>query len=439
MSACLVESARGGHLALDYHQGETACQATSLFFDNEKSLQGFLSLAGNHRFRDRIVAVRGLVRDGQTMPKPIYAVLIGLAQFTQHYVTIRKSPNARWHFDVSRGFNRDALSLVVATRNGAGIAPGADIVVNYGAHFDFGVGKNLGSDVAFKGVLDSLFERQKRLGQDPCAEDEPANKKAKQDEEKKAKDEAKQDEEAKKKKVDEAKAMEADVKKRKQEDEAKKKQEDEAKKKKQDHDEGGKTPTAEKAEATAASAASGSQADGEVIFSHSLFKLHKTASKWRMLAAMDSNKKIAKYTLVHYCGDGRVSKVSKVVASQIAIKYQITSKMLVLEKSTNQIMMLSAFVESQRPPVKLIYGCEPFSAAGVMPKGPLKTVADLTFECNAQGMAAALKDIAANLKQLQVVWAFRYDASQNQASPCGLAVITAGQIILPGKGELTLD
>ena len=61
-------------------QGETVCTASCLYFDNENTLQGFLSLSGNHRFRHRIVAARGLMHDGETMRKPIYVVLIGLAQ-----------------------------------------------------------------------------------------------------------------------------------------------------------------------------------------------------------------------------------------------------------------------------------------------------------------------------------------------------------------------
>ncbi len=113
----------------------------------------FLSL-GNDRFRDRIVGIGGMQHDGVPRASPAHAVLVGVAQFVQHYVTIRRSPNARWVFDPAAGFNSGALKLVVQTRNAAGIAAGADIVVNYGATFDFTMGKSQEGEHTLTGLLD---------------------------------------------------------------------------------------------------------------------------------------------------------------------------------------------------------------------------------------------------------------------------------------------
>ena len=126
-------------------------------------LTSFLA-AGNQRFRDRIVSITGLMQDGQFRAEPVCAVLIGISQFAQHYVTIRKSPNAKWVFDASLGFNVQSLSLMVQTRNAAGIAPGADVVVNYGAHFDFTATQRAEPE-KFTGLLDRLFQTQLQKSQ----------------------------------------------------------------------------------------------------------------------------------------------------------------------------------------------------------------------------------------------------------------------------------
>jgi hypothetical protein len=51
----------------------------------------------------RIVSIKNLRKDSVPQP-PVFAVLIGVAQFVQHYVAIRKSPNAEFAFDAKDAF-----------------------------------------------------------------------------------------------------------------------------------------------------------------------------------------------------------------------------------------------------------------------------------------------------------------------------------------------
>lgn len=175
---------RGLTATRSIREGETITVASSLFFDDEAELTKFLGM-GNDRFRDRIVGISGLQHDGVPRASPVHAVLVGVAQFVQHYVTIRRSPNARWVFDPGEGFNCSAMKLVVQTRNAAGIAAGADIVVNYGAAFDFTVGKSQGGEAKFIGLLEEIFKGQQKRIEEHRAEcdghDAEAEKKQKKE------------------------------------------------------------------------------------------------------------------------------------------------------------------------------------------------------------------------------------------------------------------
>ena len=139
-------------------------------------------------------------------------------------------------FDPSKGFNNDgsaaggagvsaaALRLKVATRNGAGVAAGSPLLLNYGVSFDFGAAsaKGLADTSAFKGALDALFESQRGLLPDEAASNEDAAKQeaeeqAKQDAEKAEQDTKRQaQEQERKRKIDAEQAQaEQEAKRRK--------------------------------------------------------------------------------------------------------------------------------------------------------------------------------------------------------------------------------
>ena len=186
---------RGSQATRGLREGELVCMCSCFYYDNAEKLLSFLQLPGKGQFRDRIVRISGLQKNGQV----VESVLIGLSQFANHYVPIRKSPNARLVYDPLSGFNAGSLKLEVHTRNAAGIAPGADVVINYGAHYDFS--QRLVDETAFTGALDKMFAKQ-RDAEEKLKEEKKKNQEAQEtaDSRKQAEIDFKKAEEAKKKK-----------------------------------------------------------------------------------------------------------------------------------------------------------------------------------------------------------------------------------------------
>ena len=112
-------------------EGETICDATCLWFDSQGLLQKFLDKHPDER--DRAGVVQGVVRNG--IKVDMYFVLIGCAQFINHFAGHRKTPNAMLQFNPLLGFNRGSLKVVVNTRNKQGLSSG-EIFSNYGLRYD---------------------------------------------------------------------------------------------------------------------------------------------------------------------------------------------------------------------------------------------------------------------------------------------------------------
>ena len=91
----------------------------------------------------------------------------------QHYQGIRKSPNCRWVFNAGSGLNRGSLQLIASTRNGAGIAAGAEVCANYGCGFSFDVALPADAEESplkrFKGALDFMFSKSDKEPADATA------------------------------------------------------------------------------------------------------------------------------------------------------------------------------------------------------------------------------------------------------------------------------
>ena len=129
---------------------------------------------------------------GRYQTTTLWAVMCGVAQHVQHYVTRKGRANAVLVFTSAHGFTDKALSLVVTTHNHAGIGPRQEICINYG-------------DVPQRNKVDDMFQRM-------------AMEKRKAEEEREERNAGEQNEAEKKRKVDEEAA-----KKRKAEEEAAKK------------------------------------------------------------------------------------------------------------------------------------------------------------------------------------------------------------------------
>ena len=148
----------------------------------------------------------------------MYAVLVGAAQYLQHYQDIRSRHNAVLQFVPSHGFNNGdlgALRCIVETRNGQGLAPGP-VVLNYGPACNFAPKSNVPG--VFAGALDAMFKAQEERLKGEAAH----NKAAAGAEAAAAQEAAKKaaEEEKKKKEIAENAKKAAEEEKRKKEEEA---------------------------------------------------------------------------------------------------------------------------------------------------------------------------------------------------------------------------
>ena len=127
--------------------------ASALFFDDAARLHAWLGHPGNDKYRDRVVAIGGVLK--QSLEVTAYAVLIGAAQFVNAFCGIRRGPNAKLVFKPARGFNEGAFEIQIATRNGAGIAKGSPILIDYGPQCDFAtlVAANPGREISDSDIL----------------------------------------------------------------------------------------------------------------------------------------------------------------------------------------------------------------------------------------------------------------------------------------------
>ena len=184
--------------------------ASSLFFDAEAVLVAWLRQHGssNQKYQDRIVKLNGVMKNGA--PQTVWAVLVGAAQYLNGYVGIRPRPNAKLQFTPGGGFNEGALQVVISTRNGAGVAKGTQLLLDYGPDFDMAAAAQAVTSKSFRGALDSVFDSQKKwlpaeaAGHDAAAAEEAeAEKKAAEESRKREAEEAQVAEAAKKAKADE--------------------------------------------------------------------------------------------------------------------------------------------------------------------------------------------------------------------------------------------
>ena len=188
----------------------------------------FLKAPGNSCFTDRIVQINGVKHKQQE--RTIWAALVGVAQFAQHFDGYRPRANCILEFDPSRGFNNDGakgaagvsaavLRLKLAPRNGAGVSAGSPLLLNYGVSFDFSASRAGGNSdkSTFKGALEALFESQRaRLPEEAAANTSKAAHEAEESEKaaQQAEDRQKQEEEEQKRKREQAKEDEEQEAKR---------------------------------------------------------------------------------------------------------------------------------------------------------------------------------------------------------------------------------
>ena len=159
---------RGLVTTRSFRENEKIMDLTALWFDSVSALNEFLSQSGGGAFSDRVVVISNVLRSGA--PQDLYAVLVGLGQYVNHYSGLRKSANAMIQLKPSLGFNRGSLHLVASNRNNSGIGGGGEICINYGVQFDLQTPCDTPSK-RIRGALDNIFDQQS--GQHPKLPDPP--------------------------------------------------------------------------------------------------------------------------------------------------------------------------------------------------------------------------------------------------------------------------
>ena len=161
-------------------EGDLVCSLRSLLFDTLGRLESFLSTSGNKFLGERLLKISGCLLDEGETGSDVYAVLVGCGRYLKHFLGVRKGgPNVEMVVDPSQGACDKFLSLVVKTRNNAGIAAKTQVVANFGADWDASVRPDLDEPDAkrFKGVLDSYLEKMMTV-QKPAVYPQDENKKA---------------------------------------------------------------------------------------------------------------------------------------------------------------------------------------------------------------------------------------------------------------------
>ena len=411
ISAVDTKSGRGLEASRLLRDGE-ALPASALFFDTEAMLNVWLGHPGNEKYRDRIVSIAHVQKQGS--PVTVFAVLIGAVQFVNAYCGIRRGPNAKLVFWPARGFNEGALELQIATRNGAGIAKGSPVLIDYGLQDVFVSGPGGGGNIS--GALAALFEQQKRaLPQEAAQHQAEEQEAAAADAETQAAAAA-----AELKRKAEEEAQEAEVKRRKKEEaeaQAKKRAEEEAR---------------------VAGVRGNVEKEGTLI--HTLAspssELRLIENILALVSLESSNKKVAKNAVLTQWGKN-VSMTSK-PGEGLAWSARPTDNVLI--KETGGVMSFKKAMKDQYKVFGQIFGYEAF-VAGTMPK-ELKPVTtskqyrlDFTHDSFKSSHGAITKAIEAGrqAEKCQCVWIVRGDNDKKWVRPCGIAIVSNTQIILePG-------
>lgn len=411
------DKGRGIETVVSKREGEIVCEASALFFDDFDVVMGLIK--ANPRFGDRVCRIEGVHRAGEKVV--VYAVLVGIAQFIQHYTGYRTRHNAILEFDPSLGFNSGCLKVVASTRTGVGIAAGSPVLLNYGADYDFQ--NPPPSDESYYGALDALFDSQRKLLPEARAENQRR---------------AAEEEAAKAKKADEeriALAAAAQVEAKKKEEEAravaaKLKAEEEEKKR------AALAEAAAKAEAEkAAGAATVKDTFVSAVNGHPC-NLVLCDGKLRLRSTAQTNKRVPADTVLAAWSNN--STLSTRVAD--GIDYNLTFKSDVVDSQTMKRTKLDKYVKDRIQQTTEIFGYEPFPAGSTPKVLSKKGGKTLKWEYTGpdKNVVKAALDAARTSTTLLISWMVKHEPSKTRVEPCGMCLVLPKGVALPGGGTWDL-
>ena len=431
LSITPVEADHGrGLLTNNLLRDGSTLPASALFFDSEVLLQGWLNQPGNSKYSDRTVLLPGVLQEGEA--RTVWAVLVGVAQYVNHYLGIRMAPNAKLVFTPASGFNEGALMLKIATRNGAGVAKGSPLLLDYGDSFNLAAAKDAkdGAPVAsvFRGALDVVFDSQKTHLPEEVAVHQ---------EEVKAEEEERVieiEEENKRKAEEELQAAAAKkIKRDKEALAAEKKQQELAKAK--------ELAASVVPERLAATMLLNTLTEPPCEFR--LGKCADPASLEKCLMAVStapSNKKIKKHTLMMKWSDNTVAISSKESDASASFSYQLEPGTWIYCKEAGAAMTLKKAFQERYQEYAQIFSYAPFTK-GSLPKvltEASKHVKEYRVDFSHKSFDSCREDIifaidlARSAPGLQVLWIMKGSDDKKMVKPAGLAIVTTSQILLPG-------
>ena len=146
-------------------QDSFAIPVSAVLFSRVGFLKQFLTKPGGQRFYDRLVCCQGIFHEGEATP--LYAVLTGFGGELMHGPQHdhcnggAKPANLKLSYDARVGFTAGFLSVTVCTHNRAGIAPGSELLLDYGDFFNMSVPFG-----ARQQTINEVLSKQGRGGQE---------------------------------------------------------------------------------------------------------------------------------------------------------------------------------------------------------------------------------------------------------------------------------
>ena len=378
---------------------------------------------GNSAWADRVVRIENVLQNG--VPREVFAVMVGLGQYVNHYSGIKKAPNAKLAVRPEKGFNRGALQLMATNRNASGIAAGNEILLNYGIIAD-GLVPNWSQDSPAKrvhGVLEQMFERQeaeavKMLNLQNIGSEQEGKKEEQEAEEPKKNEERKNKVEPKKKET------------------PKKKEENKNQEEGKNHHNNDSQHEAPESPAGVKRSADGEPKGDMPLGTLTVppCKVFIRGGAVMVYSESATNKKLSPGTVLALWTAGRFDKVVDGKAGDVP--YTLPSATNVLCKSRKEVMKLSAMVKSAFPTATSIWGFQPFASAGAIPKTLVKK-RDSAFFCTARETLPAAIAATNVSKGISIVIQMKFDEKTCVIEPQGVALVTTRQEILK-SGENTL-
>lgn len=417
VTSVLPDKGRGIETIVAKREGEVVCDASALFFDDYDTVMAVIT--ANPRFSDRVCRIDGVHRGGEKVT--IYAILLGIAQFIQHYTGFRSRHNSILEFDPSHGFNAGCLKVVASTRTGVGIAAGSPVLLNYGTSYGFSAQQKHQSDDAYYGALDALFDSQKRMlpteaeqNKKKAAEEAAAKETAAAE----AKDaEAAAVSAAAQKAAEEALAAEAQ---RKAEEEKQKQEAELNARKKAEEDKAKGNPEPHAVVSTVAGHTA------ELVLIDGNLHLKNTSQ---------TNKKLPVDTVL------AAWSTSCALSSQVdGPEYKLTFKSDIVDKTTMKRLKLDKYIKDRIQQTTEIFGYEPFPAGSAPKVLNKKGSKVLKWEYTGSDHAVVKQALEAARTSTTVLLAFivKHVPAKGRVEPCGMCLVLPKATLLPGGGILQL-